>query len=661
MPRLSARGLLVLASVLSFCLFLYFTALGISGGDSGDLVTAAAVFGVPHPPGYPLYTFLGFLVSRLPLFTVAWRVGILSALFHALTVFLVMATVRRLTASTVSAVLAGALLVGNYNFFQYSVTPEVFALFDFFVISVFYIMLLLTERFDARVFSFGAFVLGLSLSHHHAIAFLIPSVVYWGYCKRVDIFRNKRDIVIAFACFGAGLLPYLYIPVAAHTNAIINWDHAVTIDNFIRLVTRKDYGTFVSGGGFAPDLVSRLLAVKAYGQFLLIDFGAALVFAVSGLAFVLWKHRTSGVLLLLSLLFLGPVFFFYASFPFTGKFSIGTYERFLLPSYVLFAVCFGAGVGNIGLLVRPKNRRAVSMLASAVCIVILFVSGYHTLWRFWSFRADKTAEHFAEDILSGLPSRSIVLLAFDTPLFTAQYIRYANGVRPDVYLIHASRISSPDYQDILSFQFPDLHIPKYVDQPFTTAFVTANIEHPVFTNVPFPIGSGWFWVPYGLLYRATQEKDLPQVSDMYQENIRLWSSYHDPRSGILSRYPHLMLADVLDQYAAGRLALGKALLRAQKYQEAEREFQYATDLNPDTKAVDAYLLLGIARTYEKHCTKALDAFAKAKEVSPADDERIPLYESFTVRDCLGDGKKADELYSRYESAKQRQEIPLDRL
>ncbi len=36
----------------------------IVGGDSGDLITAAYLFGVPHPPGYPLYTFLGWLTTK---------------------------------------------------------------------------------------------------------------------------------------------------------------------------------------------------------------------------------------------------------------------------------------------------------------------------------------------------------------------------------------------------------------------------------------------------------------------------------------------------------------------------------------------------------------------------------------------------------------------
>ena len=52
--------------------------------DSGELITAAAKFGVGHPPGYPLWTMSGFLLSHLfPFGNLAWRMNLLCALFGA--------------------------------------------------------------------------------------------------------------------------------------------------------------------------------------------------------------------------------------------------------------------------------------------------------------------------------------------------------------------------------------------------------------------------------------------------------------------------------------------------------------------------------------------------------------------------------------------------
>lgn len=58
-----------------------------NGADSGDLVTAAFVNGIPHPPGYPLYTLLAFFFARNPIFEPAHGVAIFSALMASASVF----------------------------------------------------------------------------------------------------------------------------------------------------------------------------------------------------------------------------------------------------------------------------------------------------------------------------------------------------------------------------------------------------------------------------------------------------------------------------------------------------------------------------------------------------------------------------------------------
>src|SRR6185436_1600901 len=49
-------------------------------GDSGELVTAVHVLGIPHPTGYPLYVLLGKLWTViLPFGSIAWRMSLFSA------------------------------------------------------------------------------------------------------------------------------------------------------------------------------------------------------------------------------------------------------------------------------------------------------------------------------------------------------------------------------------------------------------------------------------------------------------------------------------------------------------------------------------------------------------------------------------------------------
>lgn len=58
-----------------------------NGADGGDLVAAAFVLGVPHPPGYPLYTLIAFFFARNPFFEPARGVAIFSALMASASVF----------------------------------------------------------------------------------------------------------------------------------------------------------------------------------------------------------------------------------------------------------------------------------------------------------------------------------------------------------------------------------------------------------------------------------------------------------------------------------------------------------------------------------------------------------------------------------------------
>src|SRR5438552_18079247 len=52
--------------------------------DSGELITALHEPGIVHPPGYPLYTLLGYVASHFPVGEVAWRVNLFSAFWGAL-------------------------------------------------------------------------------------------------------------------------------------------------------------------------------------------------------------------------------------------------------------------------------------------------------------------------------------------------------------------------------------------------------------------------------------------------------------------------------------------------------------------------------------------------------------------------------------------------
>src|SRR5207302_1168367 len=81
----------------AFFVYLRTIAPSLPAGDSGELITAAWVLGVAHPPGYPLFTMLGHLFTFLPVGS-AFRVNLMSAVLHAATVAITCLLIYRLIA-----------------------------------------------------------------------------------------------------------------------------------------------------------------------------------------------------------------------------------------------------------------------------------------------------------------------------------------------------------------------------------------------------------------------------------------------------------------------------------------------------------------------------------------------------------------------------------
>src|SRR5512135_405422 len=78
-----------LVFLCAFAVYLLTLAPTVTFWDSGELITASAVLGIPHQPGYPLFGVMGRLFSFIPIGNVAYRVSLLSAFSCALAVWVV--------------------------------------------------------------------------------------------------------------------------------------------------------------------------------------------------------------------------------------------------------------------------------------------------------------------------------------------------------------------------------------------------------------------------------------------------------------------------------------------------------------------------------------------------------------------------------------------
>ena len=243
-----------------FLLYFYTLAPEISTGDSGELISSAYLLGIPHPPGYPLYNLLGKLFSFIPYGSIAWRINLFSAVCNVAAGFFIYLTLYRMTANWHSALLGAAFFLTSPISWEYSLKAEVFALNNFFAAWILFLLITLRGQYLDRslhlledtqyhnqsrsCFYLILFVCGLALTNHHTIILLAPGVLlaFWYYGRQH--LTNPRTFVTAVILFFIGLSLYIYVPIRAHAEPYLSSDDAKTWGNFIRLVSRADYGTF---------------------------------------------------------------------------------------------------------------------------------------------------------------------------------------------------------------------------------------------------------------------------------------------------------------------------------------------------------------------------------------------------------------------------------
>ena len=209
------------ATVVTFAV--YFLTLGPSVGleDSGELATAAANLGVPHPPGYPFWTFCAWLfcqafgwVTYMGHPTPAWCVSLCSAVFGALaagcTAMLICRSAHDFVAggdadgapppaspADVPSVLCfGGGVAGALTFalspveWSQSTIVEIYSLNALFLMWTFLLSYRWMRKPSDKMLWFTAFVFGLGLTNYQVLLFAIVPLALVIFLQNPGLFRD---------------------------------------------------------------------------------------------------------------------------------------------------------------------------------------------------------------------------------------------------------------------------------------------------------------------------------------------------------------------------------------------------------------------------------------------------------------------------------------
>ncbi|OGG17731.1 hypothetical protein A3D78_02800 [Candidatus Gottesmanbacteria bacterium RIFCSPHIGHO2_02_FULL_39_14] len=658
-------GLVIVGLAASFVYFSH-QVTTVYGGDAGDFLASIAVSGIPHPPGYPLYTSLGILAAKYTSpGTLAFRVAYLSSIPSILALIFLYLLIFKVIGKVMASVIAVMTVAFSYPFFLYSSVVEVFALNNLFLVVIAYFSYLFSESGQRRYLFLAAFLFGLSLTHHQIVLFLVPGLflLIAGKIKRISPKSRLKAGILLFL----GLFPYLYVLVASGKNPPVNWMGPNSLVNFLKLILRSTYGTFTAGKFIESHIWSRLLNILALADFFYEDFTFwGILFSLLGFIYLYLNNkkifRFSCTVIVLYIFFL-----FYASFPLTENFMLATFERFVLPVYLFLAIPMACGFIYLEnflrhfwgrMLGRDKGVR-IAELTLMIFLVIPLSLAYKNSRKILILKNDRTAENFAYDILSSADKKSLLLIASDTPLFDSQYLYYSSKLFTNLTLIHFYKLYLPFYIEQLKRDVPELQIPRAIDTPESLEqFLEKNSqEFSIYSKQSFVLSRGTF-LPWGLVYRYLPPNETENPAEVVRINEELWDKYHDPRTGSLSSYQHLYLSDILKLYGVAHLETANYELESGFYDLAIPHLRSSQQLIPQDP--DSYLLLAQVHMKRKECTKASEEI----DITLKEDNNnlIALFLRYqNYQSCFKDEKKAAEYFDAYLKTKKEQETPLEKL
>src|SRR3989339_40135 len=262
---------------ITLTVFLPFVCPTVYVGDSGELITACYGLGIAHPPGYPLFTLLGKLFTFLPLASIAFRVNIMAVFFGSLacTVLFILLNSLFSRQYALPALFSSVTLALGTVYFSQALQAKggIYTLNAFLAVLLLIAVLKYSYKKNIRFLYLAGLFMGLALANHHTSLFLVPVVFYLIITDRKDGWFIKTLVFSVITVMVAGAL-YLYLPVRASANPLINWGNPHNIERTVYHIVRGQYGALTANAfsfnrAFAEIAVFFELVFKEYYAFLL--------------------------------------------------------------------------------------------------------------------------------------------------------------------------------------------------------------------------------------------------------------------------------------------------------------------------------------------------------------------------------------------------------
>ena len=643
-------------------IFLFLQMAGVAGGDAGDLVTAAVLRGIPHPPGYPLYTLLGWLLNQLPLgFSATYRVGWLSSVPAALGLGIFFLIVRKLTKNFLIALIAVFSLGFNYLYWFQAEIQEVFALHLLLLMVSLYLVVLWFEKKRKLLVYALALVTGLEFAHHHTYVLILPALAYLFLVNPKTRIKktlwNRKFILTITLMLLTGASFYLYVPWAAAAKPMINWGQTDGLKGLVRLIARAEYGTFSYSGGQTFSFRRGVLALFGFAYFLYQELGLI----GSGLAatgFYQQLKKTSGFFKFCLIWFLvaGPFFQFYAGWPVGNWFSLGTTERFYLLVYPVVFVWLGFGLElSYRLLTRfLRKLPGLSPVARKVFPgMLLALFGLYPGWLVANnfhkvdFRGFSDFDQYGRQLLDSCPPGSLFLARGDKDAYASRYAYFVLGERPDLGILN---LVSNREMLVINLRGNYQEKPVFRAEEGEEGLFWQELKIYLENNQLDFCASGevnrladWNYYHRGLAHVYTS-KPAPDSQAVFVENQRLWQKYDwEKFSNDNPKRETYFYEDLVRDYRDNALKIALYFMSKEDFEATRYWIDIAGKIDPEYESIVRLRFL-VAVT-DKDCDTAEGVLKSDPEVLEGSGNWEYL-EALYEQNCLGQPTKFEELMER---------------
>lgn len=463
----------VVTTIFVFIVYLFTLSRDIPAIDAGELATVQYTLGIAHPTGYPLFTLLGYVWSKIPLPAEGIvKMNILSALFSAIGIFFLMKALYMLLTTPLqqqktikqkfhknassnqpaqilepihywlAAVVGAGFAAFSTTYWSQSTGVEVYslqaALFSAYFFAV--IRFISSSTVSWRTIVILGGILGICFGNHMTSIFLLPGSLFLIIYKYKNLIKILKATAIWLGTAGfTSILLYLYLPLRASASPMLNWGNPVTWDNLIRHVSGKQYQVWMfSSSDVAKDNL-HLFISNLPNEFSFIG----IVFMIGGFIYLYRKHKPISIFLAITFLFC----IFYAI-----NYKIKDLLPYFLAAFISTAILISGAVMWIWASVDIfRTNPKFSWLALGIPLYLITFN-YPKVDQSNNFHI---GDYTKEALTSVAPDAIILTYQWDILISPALYLQNVEHVSSDVLIIDKELLRRSWYISQIENKEPD--------------------------------------------------------------------------------------------------------------------------------------------------------------------------------------------------------------